>query len=501
MSAAPIPLAIPGERMTVKEPVEPARLPLFPEPPPSEPYPINALGPVLAPAARAIARKVQVPDAIAGQSVLAAAALATQAHADVRLPYGQTRPLSLFVATVAASGDRKSSADNEALWPIRKHERNLKDIYEVKFESWSVATAAWKGERKRIEGDRKLDLGGRRDHLRALGPEPAPPLYPFITAPDPTVEGLIKAWVSAPASLGLFTAEGGQFVGGHGMSPEHRLKTAATLSSVWDGQPIKRVRAGDGVTILAGRRLAMHMMVQPDAAAVFFSDPLLRDQGLLSRVLLSAPDSITGTRFYKEVSEEDEGAIRAYGARILGILEAPWPLATAHPNELVPRVMELTEDAKSMWTRFHDHVEGQSAVKGNLAPVRDLAAKIAEHAARIGGVLTIVNDVDAKVVESPAMELAIKLADWYLNEAVRLMQGVRINPALVRAQQLLEWLRDRRVAAPDVSVPFRDILRLGPNPLRTKAHADEAVKILVDHGWIEDCETKPQAIRLLGVGR
>ena len=48
------------------------------------------------------------------------------------------------------------------------------------------------------------------------------------------------------------------------MSPEHRLKTAATLSSVWDGQPIKRVRAGDGVTILVGRRLAMHMMVQPD---------------------------------------------------------------------------------------------------------------------------------------------------------------------------------------------------------------------------------------------
>ena len=98
--------------------------------------------------------------------------------------------------------------------------------------------------------------------------------------------------MSAPASLGLFTAEGGQFVGGHGMSPEHRLKTAATLSSVWDGQPIKRVRAGDGVTILLGRRLAMHMMVQPDAAAVFFSDPLLRDQGLLSRVLLSAPDSM-----------------------------------------------------------------------------------------------------------------------------------------------------------------------------------------------------------------
>ena len=80
-------------------------LPLFPELPPAEPFPVHALGP-LAPAVTAISHKVQVPVAIAAQSVLAAAALAAQAHADVVLPYGQARPLSLFFVTVAASGDR-----------------------------------------------------------------------------------------------------------------------------------------------------------------------------------------------------------------------------------------------------------------------------------------------------------------------------------------------------------------------------------------------------------
>src|SRR5262245_60891870 len=74
-------------------------LPLFPPLPPAAPYPLDALGPVLAPAAAAIARKVQVPDAMAAQSVLAVASLATSAHADVMLPYGQTRPLSLFCLT------------------------------------------------------------------------------------------------------------------------------------------------------------------------------------------------------------------------------------------------------------------------------------------------------------------------------------------------------------------------------------------------------------------
>ena len=79
-------------------------LPLFPELPPAEPYPVAALGPVLGEAARAIVRKIQVPEAMAAQSVLSAASLAAQALADVMLPYGQTRPLSLFLVTVAASG-------------------------------------------------------------------------------------------------------------------------------------------------------------------------------------------------------------------------------------------------------------------------------------------------------------------------------------------------------------------------------------------------------------
>ena len=100
-------------------------LPLFPPLPPEEPYPVEALGPVLSQAARAISRSVQVPTAIAGQSVLAAASLAAQPLADVRMPFGQCRPLSLFFVSIAASGDRKSTADTEALKPIETGSRSF----------------------------------------------------------------------------------------------------------------------------------------------------------------------------------------------------------------------------------------------------------------------------------------------------------------------------------------------------------------------------------------
>ena len=94
------------------------QIPLVAELTANEPYPVQALGPVLSAGALAIARKIQAPVAMAAQSVLAVAALAAQAHADVQLSYGQSRPLSLALVTVASSGDRKTSTDREAAWPL-----------------------------------------------------------------------------------------------------------------------------------------------------------------------------------------------------------------------------------------------------------------------------------------------------------------------------------------------------------------------------------------------
>ena len=88
------------------------------------------------------------------------------------------------------------------------------------------------------------------------------------------VEGLCKLLAVGLPSVGIFSAEGGQFVGGHGMADDAKLRTASGLSALWDGEPIKRIRAMDGCTVLPGRRVAMHLMVQPDVAVIWFGDRL-----------------------------------------------------------------------------------------------------------------------------------------------------------------------------------------------------------------------------------
>ena len=94
--------------------------PLYRELPPSSPFPVCALGPVLGKAARAIEAVIQCPMECAANSVLAVASLAAQGRANAILPIGQGKaaPLSLFFLTVLDSGERKSSADGMALKPV-----------------------------------------------------------------------------------------------------------------------------------------------------------------------------------------------------------------------------------------------------------------------------------------------------------------------------------------------------------------------------------------------
>ncbi|WP_122503490.1 DUF3987 domain-containing protein, partial [Pseudomonas viridiflava] len=86
------------------------------------PYPVEALGDLLGPAVERLAEVIGVPCAMAAQSVLASAALVSQGHANVQLD-GRTYPLSLYLLTVASSGDRKSAVDHLALKAARDWER------------------------------------------------------------------------------------------------------------------------------------------------------------------------------------------------------------------------------------------------------------------------------------------------------------------------------------------------------------------------------------------
>jgi hypothetical protein len=169
MSAIEIRSAMDQAEMVEMEPPRPLMRPVG-EP---EPFPIGALEGVLKGAADGIIDIVQVPDAMACQSVLATATLATQGLADVELPTGQRRPLSGFFITVAGSGERKSASDGLASEPVRDHEKRLRRQYEIDRTDYELTRDAYEADRRRIMSSDEKNVRARQ--IETLGRAPTPP--------------------------------------------------------------------------------------------------------------------------------------------------------------------------------------------------------------------------------------------------------------------------------------------------------------------------------------
>jgi hypothetical protein len=144
------------------------------------------------------------------------------------LPSGQVRPLSLFLMTIAASGERKSAVDNLALRAIYKYEEKLRAAYRADMEQFKLEQAIWEAQQAAAKAEMR---GGKKKHsndrydaeadLRALGSGPQAPLMPLFVCPEPTFEGYCKLTAIGQLAMGLFSAEGGSFIGGYGMSMDH----------------------------------------------------------------------------------------------------------------------------------------------------------------------------------------------------------------------------------------------------------------------------------------
>ncbi len=446
------------------------------------PMPHDALGPLQG-AAEAIREKTQAPFEIAAQSVLAAACLAGQAHRNVETLGGE-RPISLFLITVAASGERKSTCDALAMKAVSEFERELAANYRTERETFESEAAIFDMAKADTIKKSKSDRDGARADLAALGSPPPPPLTPWLTATEPTLEGLTKSLEHGRPSIGLFSDEAGQFLGGHAMNSDNRLKTMTGLSKFWDGAPINRTRAGDGAVTYYGRRLAAHLMVQPGVADTLLSDPVARDQGLLSRCLIARPISTIGQRLIGEkvaMSQLSQGGLSEFHTRIGDLLRRPMPLVDGTRNELAPPCITLSEASERLLISFANAVEREQNAGGRLEHITGFASKAAEHAVRLAGVLTVYADPEAMEISPEHMKNGIDLADWYLSEAVRLRDAAALSLETTQAESLRIWLGSKWTE-PFISV--RAIVNRGPNSLRETRLVRKIIPMLEANGWL-----------------
>lgn len=473
----------------VAQSAPPKPVPLICKPPVRDDYPIDSLGSILGPAARAISECVQCSPGVAGQSVLAAAALAVQGQANVLID-GRCYPISLFCLTVAESGDRKSAADKLALRSHNEFQKALYEDYKEELRQYQIERKSYDREQKNILENKKLSLSERTEKLGAIQ-EPLCPLVPYLKVEEPTYEGLQKSLESGRSSQGLFADEGGQFFGGHGMSSENMLKTISGLSKLWDGTPITRCRAATGEsTILYDKRLSTHLMIQPIVAEKYIHDPVLQNQGFLARFLVCWPTSLAGSRLYNNRDATLEPGLIRFWDVIRSRLEYPLPV----DNDETIRNLTLSAEAKEKWKNAYNQIEEKLAEGKAFAEIKPTASKMAENIARVAGVIALVENQDAPQVGADHLDSAIALITYYLIETLALNEREAVDVNLRKAQKILDWLKEKN----KTSFSAADIYQR-TRFAKSAKEAKRLISTLVEYLWIEPLDGPKERWRLRNV--
>ncbi len=418
------------------------------------PFPIEALG-SMARAAKDIQAHVKCPAALAAASVLSAASLAVQGSFDVAFRGKDTRPVSLFILTIGRSGERKSTADQYAMIGVHRH---------------------IKGLRAQARHQRQVNESCDGEPFLVLSPE--------ILASNGTVEGLQQGFLEGHPSQALMSDEAGQFLGGHSLKAENRLHGLATLSKFWDAGVVTKKIRGTGnssdTRTMIDCRLSVHMLGQRVAINPFLKDPTARGQGSLARFLVHEPLSTMGSR-NMTVAEWNENAattaIMAFAEKIENLLK--YAAVRNSEGEVQRETLQMNEGAVRALVDFYNKIESKLAPTGDLSGYADLANKIHENAARIAGILAVMDDEPVITIE--IMQRGIQLASYFLNEIVRLSDLLPASSEVEKAKLIANWLRKRGGA-----VEVRHFSQTGPKSCRTIQNREEAIALLKEKGWLQE---------------
>jgi putative DNA primase/helicase len=460
----------------------------WPEPQPlaakiePEQYPVDALPDTIRAAMEEVQSFVQAPVPLVASSALAALSLAIQAHVDAKRAEKLHGPVSLFLLTIADSGERKSTCDCFFTSAIRQYQETQAEAMKPAIKEYQAAIKAWEAERDGILSAVKdaAKKGKPTDKLRAdlaqlQQDKPERPRIPRLLYADATPEALAYGLAEQWPSGGVVSAEAGAVLGAHGMGKDSVMRNLALLNVLWDGGNLTIDRRTSESFTVRGARLTVALQVQEATLREFFtrSGALARGTGFLARFLIAWPESTQGRRPFSE-APANWPALAAFNKRVAAILEQPVPI---EDGALTPAMLTLTPEAKSAWVEYHDAIEGELA-GGELHDVRDVASKTADNAVRLAALFQIFEHGMGGAIGLDSFERASRIAAWHLSEARRFFGELVMPSELADAARLDSWLIEHCRKERTHFVGKNYVRQHGP--LRDGARLDTAIRELAD---------------------
>ena len=469
----------------------PEVVPLTPEP--LSPMPLDGVPGVVREHVEAVADALQVPTDMMLLLDLAALGVAAQGLAQVRLGPDWSEELSVFTMTVLPSGERKSAAAAEATGPIEGYEAGwvkrtregvmLDDAKRRALEKRQKAaeTRVAKASDPDALAEAHQALEEVTAELAEFRPAPSPRLMVDDTTPE-ALAGLL----AVHGRLGAIGAEGGLLDTLAGRYADGVANLDVVLKA-YGGETVRVDRRGRPAEIVVRPLLTLGLAVQHDVIDKARRNPAMMGRGLVPRFLMSAPQSLLGTR------DVLPGAVPASVRRrwtdclhdllAHGEAGAFVPFAPCAPNDEIT----LEDMAAAEVIRFAQIIEtGLHPDDGEFAGISAVAGKAVGLAGRIAALLHLAEHgppgIRRRITEE-TMCASTAIVETHLRHAIRLLHGGVDSGVISDARTIARWMIDEGRQ----SYSERDILTGARKRSRGPDRMDRispALRVLDERGWI-----------------
>ena len=282
-------------------------------------FPLSSLPPLIRDAVIEAQQITQAPLGLVAASALGAVSLVCQNLIDVCRLNTLRGPVSLFLLTLAESGERKTAVDKLLMEPLYQQEMLLYSRHKNELTIWKNKEELLKAQKKALLSKLNKELRKGADESETLRQLEAlqknrgekPVRYKFIFN-DATTAAIKDQLCGQWRSVGIMSDEAGIIFDGY------TLSELPFINKMWDGSVLSVDRKNEPEQMIENARMTLSLMVQPGLFDRYMErkGSVARDSGFLARCLISKPATTQGKRFINGAVTPG-GSLTAFHERLM----------------------------------------------------------------------------------------------------------------------------------------------------------------------------------------
>ncbi|HAK9881612.1 YfjI family protein [Escherichia coli] len=448
----------------------------------AHPFPVHVFPTLIKNAIYEVEQHTQAPQSLIAASILGAVSIASQNSIDVCRLNNLRSPVSLFLVTLAESGERKSTVDKMLMKPLYTLDEQLFSKYVQDLSEWKILEAIFIAEKKALISKLKSDIRREKnanitnERLKILLDNyPVEPMRYKLMFNDATPAAIKDYLCGNWRSVGIMSDEAGTIFDGYA------LNELPFINKMWDGSTFSVERKSTSERLIKDARLTLSLMVQPDIFKDYLErkGDIAKGVGFLARCLICQPNSTQGQRTINNSAFSSEH-LPMFHNRLIKIVNE----GINRHNEKERLCLRFSPDAEQHWISFYNSIEKEMGVTGQLSNFKDYASKITENMVRIAALLHHFNG-DVGDISISTTNISIEIIKWYVHEYIRLFSKAKsFTLEDSDTDALYFWMVEYCTRKMTPCIKKNDILQYGPNKFRKNEKINELLGTLYSQNKI-----------------